>query len=82
MYHIGCPIIGDPKYGGKKTDGAPDTQMLAAVELTFDGLKICKALDGKKLVTDNGFDLGFSEKLDGGTYSCRGAVNTDKIGKK
>lgn len=54
---IGCPIVGDTKYG-KRTDGAPDTQMLAAVSLTFDGLKDgLEYLNGKEFSTTDGFDL-------------------------
>lgn len=35
LAYIGCPIVGDGKYGnGNSSDG----QMLSAVELTFDGL--------------------------------------------
>lgn len=60
---VGCPIIGEHKYGIKgivPPDGAPDTQMLAAVELTFSGLKgKLKYLNGKTFTTDSGFDLGF-----------------------
>ncbi len=60
---IGCPIIGEHKYGlkgGVGMDGAPDSQMLAAVELSFDGLKGgLQYLNGKVFKTDNGFDLAF-----------------------
>lgn len=60
---IGCPIIGEHKYGlkgGVGMDGAPDSQMLAAVELSFDGLKGgLEYLNGKVFKTDNGFDLAF-----------------------
>ena len=38
LAYIGCPIVGDPKYGKYGRDGDPDTQMLAAVELSFCGL--------------------------------------------
>ncbi len=55
---IGCPIVGDPKYGGEKKVGAPDSQMLAAVELTFTGLKgELEYLNGRTFTTDAGFDL-------------------------
>lgn len=60
---IGCPIIGEHKYyirGGKTFEGAPDTQMLAAVELSFRGLKGRLAyLNGKEFRAPNGFDLEF-----------------------
>lgn len=60
---IGCPIIGEHKYGLKsatKISGAPDTQMLAAVELTFFGLKgRLEYLNGKTFKTDSRFDLQF-----------------------
>lgn len=56
---IGCPIVGDPKYGGAKLAGAPETQMLAATEISFEGLRVCRSLDGRTIETDNGFDLGF-----------------------
>lgn len=62
---IGCPIIGEHKYGlrgNAQPDGAPDTQMLAAVELTFSGLKgKMKYLNGNTFTVDNGFDLSFLE---------------------
>lgn len=60
---IGCPIIGEHKYGikgGFKIAGAPDSQMLAATELSFDGLKGgMEYLNGKIFKTDSGFDLAF-----------------------
>lgn len=60
---IGCPIIGEHKYGIKGNSapsGAPDTQMLAAVELTFSGMKgKLKYLNGKTFTADSGFDLSF-----------------------
>lgn len=60
---IGCPIIGEHKYfirGGAAFEGAPDTQMLAAVELAFFGLKGKLAyLNGKKFCAPSGFDLEF-----------------------
>lgn len=60
---IGCPIVGEHKYGVKNAqtiDGAPDSQMLAAVELCFTGLKNgLEYLNGKTFTTDNGFDLAF-----------------------
>ncbi|MDE6200792.1 MAG: RluA family pseudouridine synthase [Clostridiales bacterium] len=63
LQFIGCPIIGEHKYGvrgGVRIDGAPDTQMLAAVELTFSGLKGGLAyLNGKTFTADSGFDLSF-----------------------
>ncbi|MDE7107426.1 MAG: RNA pseudouridine synthase, partial [Clostridiales bacterium] len=63
LQFIGCPIIGEHKYGvrgGARIDGAPDTQMLAAVELTFSGLKgKLKYLNGKTFTANSGFDLTF-----------------------
>lgn len=59
---IGCPVIGEHKYGisGNKVSGAPDTQMLAAVELSFEGLKNgLEYLNGKTFTTDGKFDLSF-----------------------
>lgn len=60
---IGCPIVGEHKYGVKNAqaiDGAPDSQMLAAVELCFTGLKNgLEYLNGKTFTADNGFDLTF-----------------------
>lgn len=60
---IGCPIVGEHKYGVKNAqtiDGAPDSQMLAAVELCFTGLKNgLEYLNGKMFTTDNSFDLTF-----------------------
>lgn len=59
---IGCPIIGEHKYGIKGNDvvGAPDTQMLAAVELEFSGLKNgLEYLNGKKFAVESGFDTDF-----------------------
>lgn len=60
---IGCPIIGEHKYGargGIAVAGAPDSQMLAAVELTFYGLdRGLEYLNGKKFSVDSGFDLDF-----------------------
>ncbi|MDE6293755.1 MAG: RluA family pseudouridine synthase [Clostridiales bacterium] len=59
---IGCPIIGEHKYGtrGGAVSGAPDTQMLAAVELTFSGLKgKLQYLNEKTFTVDSGFDLAF-----------------------
>ena len=60
---IGCPIVGEHKYGvkgGAAIDGAPDSQMLAAVELCFSGLKDgLEYLNGKTFKTGNGFDLDF-----------------------
>ena len=56
---IGSPIVGDPKYGnGRKLVGAPDSQMLAAVELTFDGLGgELSYLNGKRFGAPSGFEL-------------------------
>lgn len=65
MCFIGCPIIGEHKYGikGVAVDGAPDTQMLAATELSFDGLKgKLEYLNGKTFVADGKFDLEFLRK--------------------
>lgn len=60
MKYIGSPIVGDPKYGGAKPNGAPDTQMLTAVELRFSGLGGgLEYLNGRLFSTDNGFDLDF-----------------------
>ncbi len=60
---IGCPIIGEHKYGVKGAAtpiGAPDSQMLAAVRLCFFGLKgKLSYLNGKTFEADNGFDLSF-----------------------
>ena len=60
---IGCPIVGEHKYyirGAEKPDGAPDTQMLAAVELEFSGLKNgLEYLNGKRFAAPNGFDISF-----------------------
>lgn len=60
---IGSPIIGDKKYGLKDIRppaGAPTSQMLAAVELTFYGLRgEIEYLNGKTFETDSGFDLSF-----------------------
>ena len=60
---IGSPIIGEHKYyikGGDRYVGEPDTQMLAAVALEFSGIHgKLKYLNGKKFVTDSGFDLEF-----------------------
>lgn len=59
----GYPIIGEHKYGAKdakKFDGAPDTQMLAAVELEFSGLENGLGyLNGRCFKTESGFDLSF-----------------------
>lgn len=64
--HIGCPIVGEHKYGIKGVvapDGAPDTQMLAAVSISFDGLKNgLEYLNGKVFSAPNGFDLRFLEE--------------------
>lgn len=60
---IGCPIIGEHKYGIKdviEPVGAPDSQMLAATKLTFFGLKGKLAyLNDKTFETSDGFDLSF-----------------------
>ncbi len=57
---IGCPIVGDPKYGGADIPGAPDTQMLVAVELAFFGLGgELEYLNGKAFKAESGFDLCF-----------------------
>lgn len=60
---VGCPIIGEHKYGVKDVAhpvGAPDSQMLAAVRLSFTGLKGKLAyLNGKTFEAENGFDLSF-----------------------
>ncbi|MBD5132163.1 MAG: RluA family pseudouridine synthase [Clostridiales bacterium] len=63
LAHIGCPIVGEHKYGSKtaqKLSGAPDTQMLAAVSLKFYGLgKGLQYLNGKTFEAKSGFDLSF-----------------------
>ena len=60
---IGCPIVGEHKYGvkgGAAIDGAPDSQMLAAVELSFSGLKGKLAyLNGKVFRAPSAFELDF-----------------------
>ncbi|MCH5155239.1 MAG: RluA family pseudouridine synthase [Clostridiales bacterium] len=60
---IGCPIIGEHKYGIKGNaalQGAPDTQMLAAVELEFTGLKGgLEYLNEKTFTVSSGFDVTF-----------------------
>ena len=58
----GIPIVGDPKYGNaQKNANAPDSQMLAAVELTFDGLGgELSYLNGKKFKAPSGFDLNIN----------------------
>ncbi|MCH5165472.1 MAG: RluA family pseudouridine synthase [Clostridiales bacterium] len=65
---VGCPIIGEHKYGAvgvRKFDGAPDSQMLAAVELTFFGLKGKMVyLNGRQFKIESGFDLGFLQSDD------------------
>lgn len=61
---IGCPIVGEHKYGikGVSPKNAPDTQMLAAVEITFDGLEgKLSYLNGMTFKTDNGFDMSLFE---------------------
>lgn len=62
---IGCPIIGEHKYGTNAVPppiGAPDTQMLAAVELEFSGLRSgLEYLNGKVFSVENKFDLSFLE---------------------
>lgn len=66
MCFIGCPIIGEHKYGGKgkAISGAPDSQMLAAVRLEFSGLKNgLQYLNGKVFTADNDFDLSFLENM-------------------
>lgn len=60
MKFIGCPIVGDPKYGGQKIDGAPDTQMLCAVGIKFSDLRApLEYLNGKSFETGSDFDLSF-----------------------
>lgn len=60
---IGCPIIGEHKYGirGNRVPcGAPESQMLAAVELVFSGLGGgMEYLNGKTFTAPDGFDLDF-----------------------
>lgn len=66
LCHIGCPIIGEHKYyirGGRRFENEPQTQMLAAVELSFEGLTGKLAyLNGRKFETSSGFDLAFLQK--------------------
>lgn len=64
---IGCPIIGEHKYGakrsGERADGAPDSQMLAAVQLRFFGMGgELRYLNDKTFEVDSGFDLDFLRK--------------------
>lgn len=61
LKYLGCPIIGDPKYGGETVIAkSPSTQMLAAVELTFSGLDGgLRYLNGKTFSAPSGFDLSF-----------------------
>lgn len=60
---IGCPIIGEHKYGVRGAErivGAPESQMLAAVELTFFGLdRGLEYLNDKTFRIESGFDLSF-----------------------
>lgn len=60
---IGCPIIGEHKYGVRgiaPIAGAPDTQMLAATELRFSGLGgQLGYLNQKTFSAPSGFDLSF-----------------------
>ncbi len=60
----GYPIIGEHKYGikdGIRFENAPDTQMLAAVELSFEGLKNgLEYLNGRVFRADSGFDISFA----------------------
>ena len=59
---VGCPIIGEHQYyiRGGAIAGAPDTQMLAAVELSFSGLKGKLAyLNGKVFRAPSAFELDF-----------------------
>lgn len=54
---IGCPILGDDKYGGCKISGV-SSQMLCAVQLSFDGLiGELSYLNDKTFSVDSGFDL-------------------------
>lgn len=66
MSFFGCPIIGEHKYGIKDItppDGAPDSQMLAAVKLSFSGMKGGLAyLNGMTFETTDNFDLDFLRK--------------------
>ena len=63
MSYIGCPIIGDDKYGGKKVRGA-DGQMLRAVSVVFDGLKGELAyLNGKVFAAPAWYDGEFLRSL-------------------
>ncbi len=67
MSFIGCPIIGEHKYGiagVNAPDGAPESQMLAAVKLVFTGLKgKCDYLNGRVFETDSKFDLNFLKRI-------------------
>lgn len=64
----GFPIVGEHKYGIKgsaKLAGAPDSQMLAAVELTFFGLANgLEYLNLKTFAADSKFDLSFLVQAD------------------
>ncbi len=67
MGFIGCPIIGEHKYGiagVNAPDGAPESQMLAAVKLVFTGLKgKCDYLNGRVFETESKFDLNFLKRI-------------------
>lgn len=57
LAYIGCPILGDDKYGGCKIGGV-SSQMLCAVQLGFDGLTgELSYLNDKIFSVDSGFDL-------------------------
>ncbi|MCM1368185.1 MAG: RluA family pseudouridine synthase [Roseburia sp.] len=62
----GYPIVGEHKYirkDAERIDGAPDTQMLAAIELEFSDLgNGLEYLNGKCFETQSRFDLGFLRK--------------------
>ncbi len=65
--YIGSPIVGDPKYGNKvKLSGAPDSQMLAATDLSFNGINgALEYLNGMAFHVENMFDTGFLIKTRG-----------------
>lgn len=59
---IGCPIIGEHKYGKaeKAVSGEPTSQMLAAVRLQFFGLKNgMEYLNNQVFTAEDHFDLSF-----------------------
>ena len=60
---IGCPIVGDDKYGGKKTDGV-DSQLLRAVSIVFNGLSGgVEYLNGQVFSVESHYDGRFLRNL-------------------